>query len=574
MTLTSRWNEPIPSCSLQKWIFDSSTGPLPNGDKRILIDADNPDTHFITKTQLRQFAKQIALGLVDAGFRPGDRALAFCPNSIYFPTVFLGILMSGGVFTGANPGFTSRELAYQLQNSGSSFLFVAPAQLEIAREAAKTAGLSPDKIYVLDPSVTPESLGKSTAQTNLPDGIHHWTELLKNKQSQAETWEWVEPADPSTTICCLNYSSGTTGVPKGVEITHSSYVANGVGVIALFDVDPDTVEFLKRSQALCFLPMYHAYAQTYFISIFPRMDLPSYVMAAFNFEKMLQHIEKFRITSLMCVPPILVALAKHPLSKKYDLSSVERVSSGAAPLGSEVAQEVESLWPDGRVTVRQGWGMTEVTCTCMNWDNRIKSNISAVGELAPNCSGKLMALDGKTAIEQANTRGELWVTGPTLMKGYWNNQKATDETIVVDTDGTRWLKTGDIAYVESYKPGGIFHIVDRIKELIKVKGNQVAPAELEDVLLEHKEIADVAVVGVPLDDDEVPRAYVVKAANSQLTGQQVVDWLEKRVVKHKRLKGGAVFVDLIPKNPSGKILRRALRDRAREEMKNGVASKL
>lgn len=547
MTLKSRWNEPIPNSSLQQWIFDSSSGSLSDAEKPILIDADHPDTHFLNKTQLRLLAKQIALGLIDAGLKPGDRVLVFSPNSIYFPTIFLGVLMSGGVFSGANPGFTSRELAYQLKDSGSSFLFVAPAQVGIAQEAAEEAGLSSSSIYVLDPSVDPQSFDKPSLAQN--GRLHRWTELLSSNRARARNWQWVEPADPSTTVCCLNYSSGTTGVPKGVEITHASYVANGVGVIALLEQDPETVEFLQRAQGLCFLPMYHAYAQTYFISIFPRLNLPAYIMASFNFEKMLQNVQRFRITTLMCVPPILVALAKHPLSKKYDLSSVERVSSGAAPLGGEVAQEVESLWPDGQVTVKQGWGMTEVTCTCMSWDNSVESKIAAVGELAPNCSARIMKLDGKTMIQQANERGELWVTGPTLMKGYWKNPKATAETISVDADGTKWLKTGDIAYVESYRPGAIFHIVDRIKELIKVKGNQVAPAELEAVLLDHKEIADAAVVGVPLDEDEVPRAYIVKTTGSQITEQQVVDWLEKRVVRHKRLKGGVVFVDLIPKNP-------------------------
>ncbi|KAM0546230.1 hypothetical protein ACHAPJ_011016 [Fusarium lateritium] len=567
MALRSRWSEPIPNCSLQQWIFGSSSGPMEDHDKPILIDADRPDTHFLTKGQFRLLSKQVALGLINAGIRPGDRVLVFSSNNIYFPSIFLGILMSGGIFTGANPAFTPRELSYQLENSGSTFMFAAKLQLPTALKAAEAVGLPKDNIFVLDPSILPPVDPTTTvsSQTLQEDGVRPWTDLLVGNQEQAKTWQWVEPANPETTGCCLNYSSGTTGVPKGVEITHASYVANGVGVVMLADLEPD-VNFRKMSKGLGFLPMYHAYAQTYYVSIYPHTGIPAYIMPSFDFEKMLQHIQRFRITSLLCVPPILVYLSKHPLVKKYDISSVTRVSSGAAPLSREVAQGVERLWEDQSVNVKQGWGMTEVTCTCMTWDPRVRCDPAAVGELAPNCSGKIMHLDGETAVQKPGERGELWVTGPTLMKGYWKNPSATESTIHVDQDGTRWLKTGDIAYVESFDTGAIFHIVDRIKELIKVKGNQVAPAELEAVLLDHPEIADAAVVGVPYEGDEVPRAYIVKTPGSQVTEKQVVDWMEARVARYKRLKGGAVFVDMIPKNPSGKILRRALREKAKADL--------
>ncbi|KAJ4328934.1 hypothetical protein N0V84_000503 [Fusarium piperis] len=565
MTLRSRWEEPIPHCSLQQWIFDSSCGPMDDSEKPILIDADRPETHFLNKTQFRLLGKQIALGLIDAGLREGDRVLVFSSNNVYFPSVFLGILMGGGIFTGANPGFTSRELAYQLKDSGSTFLLAVSTQIETALEAAKLAGIPSDRIFALDPSVRPPFDQSAPTQATQVSGVRSWTDLLLGNQERAKTWEWVEPSNPDTTTCCLNYSSGTTGVPKGVEITHKAYVANGTGVIELANKDPDEAESRKRSRLLAFLPMYHAYGQTHFVSIYPRIGVPVYIMPSFNFEKMLQHVQRFRITTLTCVPPILVYLSKHPLVKKYDLSSVERIHSGAAPLSREVARGVEALWPDDSVIVKQGWGMTEVTCTCMTWDPRVKCDVAAVGELSPNCSARIMNLDGKTVVEQSNERGELWVTGPTLMKGYWKNPTATADTIAVDPDGTRWLRTGDIAYVESFEPGAIFHIVDRIKELIKVKGNQVAPAELEAVLLDHHEIADAAVIGVAANGDEVPRAYIIKVQGSQLTEKKIVNWMEERVAKHKRLKGGVRFIDAIPKNPSGKILRRALRDMAKAE---------
>ncbi|CAF3468646.1 hypothetical protein SNK03_006282 [Fusarium graminearum] len=565
MALHSRWSQPIPKCSLQQWIFGSSNGPMEDADKSILIDADRPDTHFLTKSQYRLLSKQVALGLIKNGVQPQSRVLVFSANNVYFPSVFLGILMAGGIFTGANPSFTPRELAYQLQNSEATHMFVHAGQLPTALKAAEEVGLKKENIFVLDPSVLPPVGPNPALPAARDDGLRLWTELIADNHEQAKSWQWVEPQDPEDTACCLNYSSGTTGVPKGVEISHFSYVANGSGVVMMSDMEPDP-EHRKHAKGLAFLPMYHAYAQTYYVSIYPKVSIPAYIMPSFDFEKMLQHIQRFRVTSLLCVPPILVYLSKHPLVKKYDLSSVNRVSSGAAPLSHEVIHNVEKLWPSGDVTVKQGWGMTEVTCTCMTWDPRHKTDPDKVGELAPNCSAKIMELDGKTQINKPNERGELWVTGPTLMKGYWKNPSATESTISVDEDGTRWLKTGDIAYVDAFKPGGIFHIVDRIKELIKVKGNQVAPAELEAVLLDHPEIADAAVIGIPFEGDEAPRAYIVKAPGSQLTEKQVVDWMESRVARYKRLKGGATFVDMIPKNPSGKILRRALRDKAKAEM--------
>ncbi|KAJ3546054.1 hypothetical protein NM208_g2201 [Fusarium decemcellulare] len=565
MALSSRWSVPIQSCSLQQWIFGSSCDPLGGPNKPILIDADRPDAHSLTKTQLRLLSKQIALGLIKAGLGQGDRVLVFSSNNVYLPSVFLGVLMSGGIFSGANPGFTARELAYQLENSGSNFMFTAPLQLSTALKAAEMVGLPHDNIFILDPSVFPPSGNTASLQERRTDGPRLWTELIADNQEQAETWEWVEPRNPEVAVCCLNYSSGTTGAPKGVEITHAAYVANGIGVVTLMDMNPDP-EFRQRARSLCFLPMYHAYAQTYFISIYPHAGIPTYVMAKFDFRKMLQCIQRFRITILLCVPPILVYLSKHPLVKEYDISSIKDISSGAAPLSREVAERVEKLWPNQRISVKQGWGMTEITCVGMAWDPRAASNAAAVGELAPNCSAKIINLASRTLVQQPNERGELWVTGPMLMKGYWRNPAATDATIHTDEDGIRWLKTGDIAYLEYSDNRTIFYIIDRIKELIKVKGNQVAPAELEAVLLDHPEISDAAVVGVPFQEDEIPRAYLVRIPKSQLTEKQAVDWMEARVAKYKRLKGGAVFVDMIPKNPSGKILRRTLRERAKQEL--------
>ncbi|KAL1902862.1 hypothetical protein Sste5346_000773 [Sporothrix stenoceras] len=577
MTITSRHSEPIPRCSLQQWIFGSSQSPLP--DKKVMIDADRPETHFVTKTDYRLLAKRVALGLQDAGLERGDRVLLFSGNNIYFPSIFLGVLMAGGVFSGANPSFVARELAHQLRDSGAKFLITAASSLPIALEAANTVGVPHNRIYVLDEVDDAPPVVAATdrpPQQKLVDGgasgARHWLDLLQGNFRRALVWDWVEPEDPQKTTCCLNYSSGTTGVPKGVEISHRAYVSNCAGVVAVGNKDPEILAARERTIGLCFLPLYHAYGQTYFVANFAHMNIPVYLMGKFDFIKMLEHIQKFRITSLTLVPPIAVALSKHPIVKKFDLSSVEAVGCGAAPLARESVMAVQKLWPDDAIAVYQGWGMTEVTCTCLNWNPDTEADFGSVGELAPNCSARLVEVDedgsGDGApkyITEANKPGELWVSGPTLLTGYWRNPKATASTIHTDADGTRWLKTGDVAYVNKYGPGAAFYIVDRRKELIKVKGNQVAPAELEALLIERPDVVDAAVIGIEVDGEERPRAYIVRAPGSKATGEDIAKWLASRVTHYKRLVGGVVFIDEIPKNPSGKILRKILRDQAAKE---------
>ncbi|KUI62655.1 4-coumarate--CoA ligase-like 7 [Cytospora mali] len=564
MVIKSRWGIPIDNCSLQQWIFGSSKGPLP--DRKAIIDAGRPDTLFLTMEEYRLLAKRVGLGLQQAGLKPGDRVLVYSGNNVYFPSIFLGVLMAGGIFTGANPTYVAREVAYQLRDSGASFMFAAKGSFDIALQAAEEAGLAKDHVFIFDAENDVKGDKPAPGEKGRQRGARHWTELIQSDEADAANWDWVEPSDAKKTTCCLNYSSGTTGVPKGVQISHHSYVANCSQVVYVAQLDPDHETKRERARALAFLPMYHAYGQTYFVANYPRQGVPIYVMAQFDLIKMLQHIQNYRITTLACVPPIIVALAKHPASRQFDLSSVEVIGSGAAPLAYDVSAECESLFKANNVVISQGWGMTETTCTCLAWDSRKLKPGGGVGELYPNCSAKIMELDGKTEIKEAKTPGELWVNGPNMLLGYWQRPEATRETVVTDADGTRWLRTGDIGYCEKYEPGAIWHIVDRIKELIKVKGNQVAPAELEGLLLEHPAVTDVGVIGVTLDGEEYPRAYVVRTPGTNATEKEIAEWLAERVTRYKQLKGGVVFVDTIPKNPSGKILRKVLRDQAHKEV--------
>jgi len=495
------------------------------------------------------------------GLQKGDRVLLFSGNTLFFPVVVIGTIMAGGVFTGANPTYTARELAYQLTDSGARFLITSEASLEVAADGAKQAKLPTERIFNFDDGfATYENRGSDKG------GFRHWSKLIVSEaEGRNFKWDELSPAEVKETIAALNYSSGTTGVPKGVMITHANYIANAEQMEFQARLKTDYEEVKARTKLLCFLPMYHAMAQTIFGINSVKNLTPVYMMAKFDFLEMLQYVQKFRITSLVLVPPVVVAMAKHPATKKFDLSSVESIGSGAAPLGREVCVELEKLWPPGKINVKQGWGMTELTCSALGWNPNEHSESFSVGELNANCEAKLVD-DNGNEVKQGE-RGEIWVKGPNVMKGYWKKPEATRDTITPDG----WLQTGDIAWCDE---NGRFFVVDRKKELIKVKGNQVAPAELEALLLDHPAIADAAVIGAVAGFDEAPRAYIVLAEGKSATEKEIQDWTAKHVARHKRLTGGVRFVDAIPKNPSGKILRKVLRDQAKVEDEAVAKAKL
>lgn len=467
----------------------------------------------------------------------------------------MGVLMAGGIFTGANPTYVPRELAHQLRDSGATYLLCSDAVLDVGIAGAKEAGLAQDRVFVYNSQIFD---GASAPGTSSQKGCQYWGDLVASPQ-ESKDYQWDDmTGEECHNVLALNYSSGTTGVPKGVMITHYNYVSNTLQFGAIAKLYPDYEARNARARWLCFLPMYHAMAQTIFIAGGVTREIPVYMMSKFDFLQVLEYIQQYRITDFIMVPPIAVALAKHPAVKNYDLSSIESIGSGAAPLGRDVSIQVEAIW-NGKHNMKQGWGMTECTCSLLGWDPSRHSDSNSVGE--PNANCEAMIVDEETNQEITargpDARGELWAKAPNVMKGYWRNPKATAETLTPDG----WLKTGDIAYVDE---NGLFTIVDRKKELIKVKGNQVAPAELEALLLEHPAIADAAVIGMPTPDgDEAPRAFVVLQpddTSQKTTVEEVQNFVKDKVARHKRLTGGVTWIDAVPKNPSGKILRRQLRD--------------
>ncbi|OJD33266.1 4-coumarate-ligase [Diplodia corticola] len=577
MPIKSRYQVDIPAVDLATYIFQSPTASISN--HKAFLDATSPEKYFLSFPDFRLWSQRFAAGLRAAGFQPGDRLLLFSGNTIFFPAVLIGTVMAGGIFTGANPTYVARELAYQLRDSGARFLICAEQSMATGLEAARSIGMAEDRVFAFDDGRAAfDGTGSGVAGT----GVRHWSALLASPEAGARfAWQPLTAPDDLRRTVVLNYSSGTTGVPKGVEITHRNYVANTHQTLSWARMDPGFAENAARARYLAFVPFYHAMGQTLFCAHAPLVGIPVYVMQKFDFARMLDCIQRHRITDLTLVPPVVVSLAKHPLVANYDLSSVERVGCGAAPLSREMCAELEKRLegpgpePNGqqqqktklpRVNVKQGWGMTEITCTATGWHPTAHSDSSSVGELAPNAEAKIVPADHdgpSDAVQELprGARGELWIRAPNVMKGYWGRPDATAEALTPDG----WLKTGDIAYADE---AGFLWIVDRKKELIKVKGNQVAPAELEAVLLENEGLADAAVVGVTTPrGEEVPRAYVVRGEGGRrLTEGDVVAWMDGRVSRNKRLAGGVKFVEAIPKNPSGKILRKVLRDQAQAEV--------
>lgn len=295
-------------------------------------------------------------------------------------------------------------------------------------------------------------------------------------------------------------------------------------------------------------------------------------MRSFEYRTWLSHIATHRITHIVTAPPILVNLAKRPETREYDLSSLRNILCGGAPLSRELQNEVMEKVGGGRgeegVSVVQTCGATEATCSHVHVPGLMRDLSGSVGVCDPGCTIRLMDDEEKEVGD--GERGEIWVKGPNVVLGYWKNDKATADSFVDDGVGGWWWKTGDVAI----KKEGWFWIVDRKKELIKVKGFQVAPAELEAALLEHPDLADAAVVALRLEHDERPRGYVSlkEHAKGKLREQDVVDWTAERVAKHKQLTGGVAFVEEVPKSPSGKIQRVIMRDWAARDAKAHVES--
>lgn len=448
MPWKSRWEVEIPTCSLPTYLFGSPTATL--SDKPIFIDAARPE-NALSLASYRLWSQRLAAGLKEHDFKPGDRCLVCSGNSIFFPVVLMGVIMAGGIFTGANPAYVARELAYQIKDSGASIVIAAEASMGTVIEAAKLAKLPADRVFNFgnDFATLDED---SSADLDVSS---HWSNLFAPPTTASVfSWPCIATRAEQHTTAALNYSSGTTGAPKGVEITHLNFISNCVQTEFIASLGTDSAARIARTRGLSMLPMYHAYGQTTHCICFPRLSAPVYIMQKFDFIAMLEYIQRHAITNLALVPPIVAAFAASLDARKYDLSSIESVVCGAAPLARAVAAKFEAMWPKGQVSCKQGWGMTEITCSACSMLPDAAVTDNSVGELNPNLEAMIVDDEGQEV--GIGERGEFWIRGPNVMKGYWGRPEATRETIT--NDG--WLKTGDIVYRNEQ---GMVSVVDRQK---------------------------------------------------------------------------------------------------------------
>ncbi|KAF7862640.1 hypothetical protein EAF04_007513 [Stromatinia cepivora] len=486
----------------------------------------------------------------------------FSLNTIDFMTLAYAVHELGGVVSPANAQYSAAELEFQLKSSGSKALFTCIPLLETALQAAKAAGIKNGQIYILD---MPKAFtgDKKVPFKTADDLISAGEKLPKLEPLRMEKGQ----AARQTAYLC--YSSGTSGLPKGVMVSHQNVMSNILQIKTYEKNYRD--EWNKNTEvALGLLPLSHIYGLVVIAQTTTYRGDEVIVLPKFELKSFLNSIQTYKIQCLYLVPPIIIQMVNNQsVCSKFDMSSVRGIFTGAAPLGIETAQDLQKIYP--KWVISQGYGLTETsTVICMSSGKDLW--LGSCGSLIPGVRAKLVNPKG-VEVTGLNEPGELVVQSKSVVLGYLNNEKANKETFIADTDGNgRWMRTGDEAEIRM-SPSGNEHvfIVDRIKELIKVKGLQVAPAELESHLLAHPSVADCAVIPIPDDAaGEIPKAYVVKSTlvgieeNDLMVKKDIMKWVESHKARHKWLKGGVEFIDVIPKSPSGKILRRLLRDKERE----------
>ncbi|KAJ5907508.1 hypothetical protein N7495_000190 [Penicillium taxi] len=531
----------IPNVGLWDFLFERKDRPFPDD-----------------KSSLKDSSVEFGKGLKAIfNWRKKEVLAIFSPNSIDTPAITWGTLWAGGIISPANPAYTVNELAFQLKNSGSKAIVTHASVLSIAVQAAKKVGIPEDHIILLGDQRDPKAR------------YRHFTSIRNISRSSRYQKQKVKP---DSDLAFLVYSSGTTGVPKGVMLSHKNIIAN---VLQFASAEGRHLTWNggfegKGDCVLAFLPFYHIYGLTCLVTTAFYQGWHLVVMAKFEIEKWCAHVQNYHVTFSYIVPPVALQLSKHPVVDKYDLSSLRMMNCGAAPLTQEL---VEAVYSRIKVGIKQAYGLSETSPTThsQQWEDW-RDYIGSVGQLLSNQEAKFMTSpEDESAPEEVEVGdvGELYVRGPNVFLGYHQNPTATRDCL--SEDG--WFRTGDVGYLD---PKGNFFITDRVKELIKYKGFQVPPAELEGILVDNDAIDDVAVIGIESEahGSEVPLACVVRSAASKSSGisekeeaANIVKWIDSKVAHHKRMRGGVYFVPEIPKTPSGKILRRILKQKLKEGSK-------
>lgn len=480
------------------------------GDKPALIEGETGRT--LTYRQLVDGAERVAAGLARARLEPGQPLAVALPNSIDFALAFFGALRAGAWVVPINPIYTPAEMEHQIRDSGARFLVTVPE---------RAAELAPAVDCVFD-------IGG------------RWNELLECGEAPPDVHS--SPED----LAMLPYSSGTTGKPKGVMLTHSNVLANVHQFIA-------AVELKHQDVLVNVFPLYHIAGLNCILNSHLAVGATVVLLRRFDLEGWLALIERYRGTVILIPPPVVLAIVKSPAWDRFRLDSLQGAFCGAAPLGADVQRAFEDRTG---LLLRQGWGMTEAAATVSaDVNDRARRKHGSCGYLVPSIEACVVDIATLQELGPEET-GELWLRGPNIMQGYWKQPAATADTLV----GDGWMRTGDIGYLDA---DGCIFLVDRLKELIKYNAQQVAPAELEDVIQSHPAVLDAAVIGAPDEAaGEIPMAFVVLRDGAQLDTAELMNFVAARVAPHKKIRA-VEFVGEIPKSPAGKILRRVLKEMVR-----------
>ncbi|KAL2834045.1 hypothetical protein BJY01DRAFT_259692 [Aspergillus pseudoustus] len=531
----------VPAVGIWQLLFQRHRPPFP--DTHVIFQ-DGASQKSYTYNDLRTLSERFGLALRSQwSWNKGDVLVLMSSNCIETPLVTWGCHYNGGIVAPVNPGLSPRELEQQLLRSQAKAMVVHPSCLSTALEAAKLANLPTERVLVL--GETRDGNGLATVSQFIED----FAKALHSTPGPID----VEPDD----VAFLVYSSGTTGLPKGVMVSHRNVVAD---VVLQAEIEGPHTSWVK-DRTLAVLPTYHIYGLICLVHLPVWLGTTTVYMEKFDLQTFCRLIHEHSITHVYVAPPVVLHLAKNRAINQSDIASLRMITSGGAPLGAALIHETYNRW---KIPVRQAYGLSETTSVSHiqrwdTWSNGIGSN----GPVLPGIESKIALPDASVA--PANVEGELWIRGPTVFNGYMNDTASTTACLTSD----RWFRTGDIGFEDEI---GNLHITDRAKDMIKFKGFQIAPTELEDILLDHATVSDAAVIGVWNEEmqTEVPLAYIVRKGkegveegDSVAVALSIMEHLKAKVVHYKHLRGGVIWIEKIPKSPSGKILKRELRDRVR-----------
>ncbi|KAF7894273.1 hypothetical protein EAF00_007787 [Botryotinia globosa] len=545
----------IPEMDLWSILFEREDKPF-SDDQVLYASSTSSHTHSSIKSQTISFG----LGLCHHySFKKGDVLALFSENNIDTPITMWGTHYIGGIVSPANPVYTKRELTHHLRDCGANIIVTTGELVRRVRECV-------DDIE----RETGRCMEILVQGGEVPEGERGIRDIFMEDDKRDEKRVRV---DPEKDLAYLVYSSGTTGLPKGVMLTHGNVVAN------LMQVASREGKLMRwdRDRILSVLPFFHAYGLQCLVHLPCYLGIPTIVMKSFSLPTFLSLIQEFKITYTYVAPPIVLHLAKSPVVEEYDISSLRNIVAGAAPLSRELIHMVRARLGVG---VRQAYGLSEtspVTHIQLKYDD----GLGSVGPPLANQIVKFMSPSNSEV--PVGQEGEIWISGPNVFLGYHNNPEATSAALVSSSPSVKsnypFFKTGDVGFQDA---NGNMYITDRVKELIKYKGYQVAPAELEGVLVEHEWVEDCCVVGVfdKERETEVPVGFLVGKVSvgkedrklyGEKEGMAVEKWLEGKVADYKRLRGGVRWVESIPKSASGKILRRVFKDQIKKEGEGKIA---